>query len=187
MKPRTLKNTYQIITITGIAIAFSQLLLSCGARVNDFSSQCVELIGRKAYQAAFQNCNQTILLGSNSATDYVRRGFVYTQLGKYKEAIDDYNQALLVQPDALIVYNHRCVAYYRAGKYQQAIEDCNQVLHDKPDFAGAYANRAKVRVALKDNQGAIKDYQTAGKLFLKQGNQESYKAVLKDLNKLQKH
>jgi tetratricopeptide (TPR) repeat protein len=179
-----LKSTSQIIAISGIAIALSPLLLSCSQKVDGFSSHCIELIDKRAYQEALNNCDQAILLGSNSATDYVRRGFVYTQLGKYKEAIEDYNQALLLQPDALIIYNHRCVTYFRAGKYQKAIEDCEQVLHENPNLAGGYANRGRARAALKDYQGAIKDYQIAAKLFLKQGNQEGYQAVLKDLGKL---
>lgn len=167
-------------------LLLSQLLLGCSRRIDNFSSQCIELIDSKAYQEAIRDCDRVILLNSNSATDYVRRGFVYTQLGKYKEAIEDYNQALFLQPDGVIIYNHRCVTYYRAGNYQKAIEDCDRILHDKPDFAGAYANRGRARAALKDNRGAIQDYQIAVKLFLKQGNQESYQAVLKDLKKLQK-
>ncbi len=186
MKPRTLKNAYQIITITGIAIALSQLSLGCTNRVDDFPAQCVDLITRKAYQEALPDCNQAILLGSNSAIDYTRRGFVYSQLGKYKEAIEDYNQALLLQPDAIIVFNNRCFAHYRAGKYQQAIEDCDRVVQDKPDFAGAYANRGRARAGLKKDREAIQDYQIALKLFLKQGNQEGYQAVLKDFKQLQK-
>ncbi|HAJ59184.1 MAG TPA: hypothetical protein DCP31_07920, partial [Cyanobacteria bacterium UBA8543] len=81
---------------------------------------------------------------------------------------------------------NRCFAYYRAGKYQQAIEDCSQVVRAKPDFAGAYGNRGRARAALKDYQGAVKDYQLAAKLFLKQGNQEGYQDILKDLKQLQK-
>ena len=185
MNSRSLKNAYQI-AITGIAIAFFQMPLACTKKVDDFSAQCVDLIAKKAYQEALPNCDQAILLGSNSAIDYTRRGFVYSQLGKYQDAIKDYNQALILQPDAIIVFNNRCFAYYRAGKYQQAIEDCNQVVHAKPDFAGAYGNRGRAKAALKNNQGAIKDYQLAAKLFLKQGNQEGYQAVLKDLKQLQK-
>ncbi len=184
MNSRSLKNVYKI-TITGIAIAFFQLPLSCSEN-DDFSAQCVNLIAKKAYQEALQDCNQAILLGSNSAIDYTRRGFVYSQLGKYEEAIKDYNQALILQPDAIIVFNNRCFAYYRAGKYQQAIEDCSQVVRAKPDFAGAYGNRGRARAALKDYQGAVKDYQLAAKLFLKQGNQEGYQDILKDLKQLQK-
>ena len=175
-----------MIAITGIAIALSQLSLGCSKRVDDFPDRCVALIARKAYREALPDCNQAILLGSNSAIDYTRRGFVYSQLGKYKEAIEDYNQALLLQPDAIIVFNNRCFAHYRAGKYQQAIEDCDRVVHAKPDFAGAYANRGRARAALKNDREAIQDYQIALKLFLKQGNQAGYQAVLKDLKQLQK-
>jgi tetratricopeptide (TPR) repeat protein len=180
-----MKSIYQLMVIPGIVFALSQLLLGCTRKTDNFSDHCIELIGKAAYQEALQGCNQAIILGSNSATDYIRRGFVYSQLGKYKEAIEDYNQALLLQPDAVIIYNHRCVAYYRAGQYQNALEDCNQALRNKPDLAGAYANRGKVRATLKDNQGAIKDFQIAAKLFLKEGSQESYQAVMKDLQKLQ--
>jgi hypothetical protein len=42
-----------------------------------------------------------------------------------------------------------------------------------------------VRVALKDKKGAIEDYQKAAKIFLKEGNKESYQAVQEDLRKLQ--
>lgn len=168
----------------GIVIALSQLFLGCSNMREDFSSRCMQQMEVKAYQKALENCTQAIIYGSNTASDYVRRGYVRTQLGEYKEAIEDYTQALFLQPDAVNVFNHRCVAYYHVGKYQEAIADCSDALSIKPDFAGAYANRGRVRAALKDKKGALTDYQNAAKLFLKQGQMESYQVVQEDIRKL---
>lgn len=171
--------------ILGSVIILSQVFQGCRRTSEDFSSRCNQLIGEKAYQDALENCTQAIILGSNTASDYVRRGYVRTQLGKYKEAIEDYTQAIFLQPEGFVIYNHRCVAYYRVGKYKEAIADCNQVLSIEPNFAGSYANRGRARAAIKDKKRAIEDYQKAAKLFLNQGNKESYQAVLEDLKKLQ--
>jgi tetratricopeptide (TPR) repeat protein len=179
-----MKHIHQLIMI-GSIVALSQVLQGCRSTREDFSSRCNQLIGMKAYQDALEDCTKAIVLGSNTASDYVRRGYVRTQLGKYKEAIEDYTQAIFLQPEGVVIYNHRCVAYYRVGKYEEAIADCNQSLNLKPNFAGSYANRGRARAALKDKKGAIEDYQKAAQLFLKQNKQESYKAVLEDLRKLQ--
>lgn len=178
-----MKRPYQLIMTSGIVIALSQVSLGCST-TDKVSSQCSHLIMAEAYQEALEDCTQDIIHGSNSASDYVRRGYVRTKLGKYDEAIEDYTQALFIQPDASLVYNHRCVAYYGAGKYGDAIADCNQALSLKPNFAGSYFNRGRARAALKDNKGAFEDYQKAAKLFLKAGNKESYQVVLKELRKL---
>lgn len=178
-----MKRPYQLIMTSGIVIALSQVSLGCST-TDKVSSQCSHLIMAEAYQEALEDCTQDIIHGSNSASDYVRRGYVRTKLGKYDEAIEDYTQALFIQPDAILVYNHRCVAYYLAGKYGDAIADCNQALSLKPNFAGSYFNRGRARAALKDNKGAFEDYQKAAKLFLKAGNKESYQVVLKELRKL---
>jgi tetratricopeptide (TPR) repeat protein len=183
---RAMKCIHQLIMILGIVIALSQVCLGCRRNTrDDFSSRCIELIGVQGYQEALENCSQAILLGSNTATDYVRRGYVRTQLGEYDKAIEDYTQALFLQPNGLVIYNHRCVTYYLAGRYKEAIADCNQALSLKPDYAGAYASRGRVRVALKDKKGAIEDYQKAAKLFLKEGNKRNYQGVQEDLKKLQ--
>jgi tetratricopeptide (TPR) repeat protein len=179
-----MKRTHQFIMLLGIIIALSQVCLGCRRTRDDFSSECSQRIGVKAYQDALEYCTQAIFLGANSATDYVRRGYVHAQLGEYDKAIEDYTQALFVQPDGIVIYNHRCVAYYRVGKYQEAIADCDRVLSVQADFAGSYANRGRARAALRENKGAIEDYQKAAKLFLKEGRQESYQAVLGDLRKL---
>ena len=182
---RTMKRIHQIIMILGSVIALSQVSGGCRSTSEDFYYRCNKLIGDKAYQDALENCNQAIILGSNTASDYVRRGYVRAQLGKYNEAIEDYTQAIFLQPEGIVIYNNRCAAYYQAGKYKEAIADCNQVLSIKPNFAGSYFNRGRARAALKDKKGAIADYHKAAKLFLKEGNQESYKAVLEELRKLE--
>ena len=178
-----MKRPYQLIMTSGIVIALSQVSLGCST-TDKVSSQCNHLIMAKAYQEALEDCTQDLIHGSNSASDYVRRGYVRTKLGKYDEAIEDYTQALFIQPDAVLVYNHRCVTYYLAGKYGDAIADCNQALSLRPNFAGSYFNRGRARAALKDKKGAFEDYQKAAKLFLKAGNKESYQVVLKELRKL---
>ncbi len=180
-----MKRIHQIIMILGSVIALSQVSEGCRSTSEDFYYRCNQLIVEKAYQDALENCNQAIILGSNTASDYVRRGYVRAQLGKYNEAIEDYTQAIFLQPEGVVIYNHRCAAYYRVGKYKEAIADCDQSLNLKPNFAGSYANRGRARAALKDKKGAIEDYQKAAQLFLKQNKQESYKAVLEDLRKLQ--
>ena len=180
-----MKRIYQLIMILGSIVALSQVLQGCRSTREDFSTQCNQLIGMKAYQDALEDCTQAIVLGSNTASDYVRRGYVRAQLGKYNEAIEDYTQAIFLQPEGIVIYNNRCAAYYRVGKYKEAIADCNQVLSIKPNFAGSYFNRGRARAALKDKKGAIEDYQKAAQLFLKEDKQESYQAVMEDLRKLQ--
>ena len=88
-----MKCIHQLIMILGIVTALSQVCLGCRNTRDEFSYRCIELIEVEAYQEALENCSQAILLGSKTATDYVRRGYVRTQLGEYDKAIEDYQKA----------------------------------------------------------------------------------------------
>jgi tetratricopeptide (TPR) repeat protein len=120
----------------------------------------------KNYQNALNAFNRAIELNLKPTVDanvFYERGFVYSQLEKYKEAIADLNKALEIDPKISSAFSFRGQAHFELGNYQQAINDYNKAIELKPQYANAkaYYNRGVAYGKLGNYQQAINDYNKA--------------------------
>ena len=99
-----------------------------------------------------------------SAPAYNLRGFVYNDMGKYKEAIEDYAKALEIDPENAAAYNNRGFAYNDMGEYSKAIDDYTEALKIDKKYAHAYNNRGVTYNNMGKYKEAIDDYTEALKL-----------------------
>jgi len=115
----------------------------------------------KNYQNALNAFTRAIELNLKPTVDanvFYERGFVYSQLEKYKEAIADLNKALEIDPKISSAFSFRGQAHFELGNYQQAINDYNKAIELNPKSAWAYYNRGLAYVNLGNYQQAIKDF-----------------------------
>ena len=76
---------------------------------------------------AAQNSNAIISI-SSFVNEYVKRGTLNTNLGKYKEAVEDYNKAVELNPnDAMLFYNRGTVKI-ELGDLEGAKEDFEKAM-----------------------------------------------------------
>ena len=77
---------------------------------------------------------------------------------KYKEAIRDYSKAIELNNNDMATYIRRGYAYFEMQQLEQALNDFTKACLSNTTFKGyAYNNRANVKRAMKDYDGAIND------------------------------
>jgi DNA-binding helix-hairpin-helix protein with protein kinase domain len=158
------------------------------------------------YKLAIADFNQALLLDTTEAEAYIRRGIVRYELAQYSGdakqdfqlAIKDFNQAVSINPRKPEAFFQRGIVLYDLAQYsgdfennyRQAIEDFNQAIRINPNLARVYVRRGIVRYELAQygNQNsvserlqALDDLQTAAKLFLAQGDIDSYQQTLSNI------
>ena len=114
-------------------------------------------------------------LNSQNTESFLNRGLAYYKLGNYVNAIADYNQVIKLKPIDFRAYYNRALAKSESQHYQEAISDYNQTLSLMPvqdtfQLAQVYNDRGTNRLMLKDNLGAIADFDQAIHL-----NQQDYR------------
>ncbi|NNM93982.1 MAG: hypothetical protein HKL88_00795, partial [Bacteroidia bacterium] len=72
---------------------------------------------------------------------------------------------------AELSYN-KGIADYAKGDYTTAAADFTDALTNKPDFEQAYLNRGNTKLKLKDNQGALTDFNKA--IILSSSDDKAY-------------
>jgi tetratricopeptide (TPR) repeat protein len=116
--------------------------------------------------------DQAILLQPEFLDAYGRRGYAYATLGmlegdqqvqqRYRErALADYTavieQGMKRGLIAAVWFNNRGVLYRQLQDSAQALQDFSMALQIEPTYISALQNRAAVRGALGDWQGALHD------------------------------
>lgn len=149
-----------------------------------YNNRCVAYLGLSEPDQAVADCTKAIELVSNNGKAYGNRGSAYVALEEYDKAIADYTKAIDISPSDAEAYSNRASAYTELEEYDQAIADYAQAIRLKPDHAGAYYGRGQVRVTLGDDEGARKDFQRAGDLYLEQGLTGGYKDAEYQLQQL---
>ncbi|XP_019751906.1 RNA polymerase II-associated protein 3 isoform X1 [Hippocampus comes] len=92
------------------------------------------------------------------------KGNAFFKEGKYDDAIECYSRGMAADPYNPVLPTNRATAFYRLKKYAVAESDCNLALALDGNYFKAYARRGAVRVALKNYEAALEDYQTVLKL-----------------------
>ncbi|MBR1545067.1 MAG: tetratricopeptide repeat protein [Alphaproteobacteria bacterium] len=121
---------------------------------------------------SIKKLNKKIESGSASEDDYIARGKIYMEKGKYTLAINDFSEAVKLNNLSLKAYVERAEAYFEMenifGAKQDLSEIFNGVIPDvsKGSFYNnlwkrAYILRAKIAEKEGDSASAEADYKTA--------------------------
>ena len=102
-----------------------------------------------------------ITIGCNSSDKYVEQGRQQVNEGKFREAVQTMNRAVEADDANADAFVTRGVAYFELKEYANATLDYDQAIKLKPDFYRPYYNRALLKVAQNDLDGALKDYSDA--------------------------
>ena len=141
--------------------------------VNDYLNIgfCYNQLGN--YIKSIDACNAALKIDPKHAKAYYYRALVQFELDKKEKACSDLDKAIeLGYKDAINEKNKYCnkstydygdaaTEKYRSGDYFGALQDWNRHIEANPNNGFIYFNRAKTKAALKDNRGAIKDFDTA--------------------------
>jgi tetratricopeptide (TPR) repeat protein len=110
----------------------------------------------------------------------IRRAYAYSRLGQYQHATRDLDEVIRILPqyavaesasatgpvpDATkylaVAYNNRAAAYLHLGNPSQSLLDAEKAVQFVPREPHFYASRGDAKQALGDQQGAIRDHDTA--------------------------
>lgn len=98
-----------------------------------------------------------ILSCSNSAEDYIEKGYEHIIEGDYKEALKDFDKAVELDPRNLEAYNNRGVVLGILGDHYKAIQDFNRAIELKPTDSEAYKSRGVSKLYLEQRQSGCLD------------------------------
>ncbi|XP_077400765.1 RNA polymerase II-associated protein 3 isoform X2 [Vanacampus margaritifer] len=93
-----------------------------------------------------------------------QKGNTFFKEGKYDNAIECYSRGMAADPYNPVLPTNRATAFFRLKKYAVAESDCNLAIALDSNYFKAYARRGAARVALKNYDAALEDYQTVLKL-----------------------
>jgi tetratricopeptide (TPR) repeat protein/S1-C subfamily serine protease len=111
------------------------------------------------------------------------QGYILAGLKEYDLAIASLNIAIGLEPRNLVARNEKANILSNQKKYAAAISVYDEMIRMRPE-AYIYRNRGLMKAALKDNQGAINDYNQAIQINPNYANaynsRGAIKATLKD-------
>ncbi len=107
------------------------------------------------------SCLLLTLFGCTSSDTYVEKARSLLKEGKSNEAITALNEAIQADDDNADAFNMRGVAYFERKEYSNALLDYDQAIKLEPTFYRPYYNRALLKTAQSDLDGALKDYSDA--------------------------
>jgi S1-C subfamily serine protease len=164
-----------------------------------------------AAQEAIAQFDQAIRLQPSYASAYLGRAGLISGIGNFQKALQDCDRAIQLQPGLASAYNTRSSLRVMGemnnmlksfnganiasktpkieldrGLLQKSLTDSNEAIRQKPDDPSFYLGRAAVRNSLKDNQGAIADYQKAADLYQALGDLPSYQFTMSSINFLKR-
>ena len=116
------------------------------------------LVERGEYEAAIEDYNQAIELGTEDAFVYGGRALANSLLGNYEQAVQDYSRALELDPNYANAFNARGRLFADLGNYQLALSNYNRAIELNPDAFRPYYDRAELYLALGYYDQAVEDY-----------------------------
>ena len=133
--------------------------LSAESRLRTLDKDDVYLSSAVAYQPTGKDVTALADASLSSADDFVERGNVYLNRGKYDEAIADFTSALKVDPKNLWALADRGIAYVSKGELDAGEKDLTVVAAQDPDNAVMFRARGLIAESRNDCEKAI-DYYT---------------------------
>ncbi len=95
---------------------------------------------------------------SIAVEEYIERGLVLVDGGRYEEAIQEFNKAIEIDPNNPEIYFYRGNTYADKGDSDKAIDDFTKAIQLDPTNANAYYNRGISYSDKRDLDRAIADY-----------------------------
>ena len=99
-----------------------------------------------------------------SAKDFIDKGNIYYDDGKFREAISQYKRALNIEPDDIDVLINIGLGYRHLEEYDKAIEYYDKVLDIEPENKVAINNKGYSYECLKETDKAIELYKKSLKI-----------------------
>src|SRR4030042_1797338 len=96
-----------------------------------------------------------------TAAEYIERGNVVFDKGKYDEAIREYSKAIELDPDNAVAWNNRGLASLYKEQYDLAIADYSKAIELDPGYAAAWNNKGVALQNLGRNEEALECYNMA--------------------------
>ncbi|KAB7727512.1 tetratricopeptide repeat protein [Rudanella paleaurantiibacter] len=112
----------------------------------------------------YAGCILLLLQACTSSDAYLEQGRALLKEGKTREAIAALNGAVEADEENAEALNTRGVAYFEQKEYSNAQLDYDQAIQVAPNFYRPYYNRALLKIAQNDLEGALKDYSDAIRL-----------------------
>ena len=114
--------------------------------------------------AGVNDFNKAIEIQPAYALAYLNRGKSFMKLKQWESALQDFKKYVKYEPDSSSGYYNISESYYALSQYQTAIEYCAKGLKLDPTDIG-FEISAKIKIALKDIEGAKRDmeYSVAAK------------------------
>ena len=106
------------------------------------------------------------------AQAYFEKGMKLVEADKYPEAIQAFSEVIKIQPNNQYAYLLRGYSYIQLEKYTLAKADLDKTIELDNSIAYAYYFRGFTNYELGNKNNAITDFQTAAKLFDKEGRTE---------------
>jgi len=93
----------------------------------------------------------------NTAADHNRIGREFLNRHALGEAIEELSASIRLDPGLAQAFNARGFAFYLRGEFARALQDLDEAIRLDSGYKNAYANRAVVRKAAGDLEGARAD------------------------------
>ncbi len=97
------------------------------------------------------------------AEAYINRGVIFYQIGNFTEALQNFDQVLKIDPQNSNAYMGKGQIKQATNDMQGAMSEYNTALSFAQTYKG-YINRAVLKIALKDYEGARTDLDYAAKI-----------------------
>jgi tetratricopeptide (TPR) repeat protein len=98
-----------------------------------------------------------ILSCSNSAQDYINKGYEHILDEDYEAALKDFNKAIEIDPRSVEAYNNRGIVLGIMGNHYRAIQDFNMAIDLKPFDSEAYKSRGVSKLYLQQKEAGCLD------------------------------
>lgn len=175
---RAIEDCTHALSLGGLSSYWEQMAYTC-------RGDCYGLLNN--YQAALQDCNQSIRLAPEEIKNYQKRGFIHQELENYHEAIADLTKVLRrnsEDSELFHCYHLRAGCHQELRNWEEAIRDFTEVIRRDPTYYRAYIGRGGAYVFLNDRESAASDLETAARLSQAQGDTEGYQNAMNMINLL---
>lgn len=96
-----------------------------------------------------------------SAEEWLKRGYVYEEMGNSRAAVKAYSQAVRIKPEYADAYSNRGISYSELEEYRLAIRDFTRAIQLNPAEAKYYFNRGIVYGKCEEYRLAMVDFDKA--------------------------
>lgn len=152
----------------GLAIAALLVTLAAGlpgasAGPKEDGQTCAREKGTQAEQidVCTRAINSGALSGERLTQLLMRRGVLYSLIGKTPAALRDYDAAIALLPEEARFWLQRGIAKASNGSHEAALQDFNEALRLKPADPTALYFRGNSHAALGQTEQTLEDYDLA--------------------------